>query len=190
MDEATLVQCLEHRLVAMCKGGPGVAEILLESDDCTDCLDRNDQNDLHQDMNKGKKKGNFGQTLKEHVAHRKSVAAAAAAAAGGAAAPRRRLKDLPEGVLSHAQLKNLCPPNTFIWREWTHHAYGGHCPPFGEFSRSWNAHGPRGAGILVLRKLWQQHIALGRDSTCGVRGLMAEQALGEDADSPALILGS
>jgi len=191
ITEEELLDCLEHRVVNLAREEPtGTAELLLESDDCTDCLEKSDQDEVHQDVQKGKRKASdFNNFFKEYVGERKAHTAAKARAAG-VANPRAKARALPAGVLSHAKVKELSPPGSFVWRNFSAGSRGGRLPPLTEMSRSWHTHGQRGAPIMVLRKLWNQYISLGKAASCPIRGLMLEAALEEDAEGPCVFLGS
>ena len=75
--------------------------------------------------------------------------------AAGPVPPLLRVRPVPEGALSQAQVRGLCPPGGHIWQGHVSQCWACHLPPFSGTSHAWGFNSYRGSIIKCLQDLWR-----------------------------------
>lgn len=161
ISESEALEYLGGRLRA--HDDPECVEELLQIDEASNLLHRNDEEDLHREKKKQAADRDSDTTFyREYSAVKKKYRPVAMAPAK----PGRRKKEsgsqvlrVPPGdVIDLASAKELKPPGSFVWRAWSHGAWEGRLPPHKVVRRSWSGGSAGIAFKLLLQVLWDQYL--------------------------------
>lgn len=187
-----VLDIVAKRLAGDCKYNDCVLEEILQLDEAVQCLDKAEEDDVRQEQKKVRAEQSEHKAFLTRFREKRATVvppASKGGRAGGAAARGRgngrggsassssvAALRLPEGDLQQRQVKHLLPPGCSIWRSNLQGSWQGHCPPFRRCSASWHLYGHRFAAVLVLRKLWAQHLEISGGvvpQDCLVEGLFS-----------------
>ena len=173
VTEAEALEIISQRFVRMrTASSAGVAE-LLALDAATDLVDAaQDQRELAKEQKDAEEDNEMAEAFMAEfsLARQRTTEAAPRV-------PARLKPVLPSGAIPQADVRNLVPPGSHIWRNNTGHGWAGHCPPFSRTSAlNSNTGGERESIVTILQLLWRQHLRLrGLPlKQCGVLGLFPE----------------
>lgn len=170
---------------------------IMEIDEAVMCLDKAEEKEVRQQQEAAKSTKAANLVFQERYRVKLvAVQAAQAAAAKAKAKPKAKARaspppdppgPLPQGDLTQAQIKHMCPPGGSVWRANIQGSWMGHYPPMPRISYSWGIYGHRYSAIKLLRSLWESWAVIhGREvpRDCPIEGLF--QAVGE-ADAAAVV---
>ena len=159
----------------------GIVSELLELDEASKLLTREDEEELHKEQKRqhdlAERESDFKQDFKERrKAHR--------ASAKVKPKKQKQLVMPPAEEINHERAKKLLPPDSYIWRAFSANAWQGRCPPANTVSRGWKEN-PGEALRELLVILWEQwcskegvHI-----SDCPMQGLVSDRSAGSSSSS-------
>lgn len=188
VGDEDLLKYLDARLACMAQAESTSASdmAILQSDEGQDCLCKFDKAEYTKEASERKAKQSDSQVFVQHVRKRRTELAQKASASSSSQAGRRQKPAkkaprlaLPPGSLTQAEVKKMSPEGSYVWRNTSSQAWCGKIAPFGDVSRSWLAHGHRGAAVKLLRVLWERAISVGLATECLVQGLYSDSALEE-----------
>ena len=169
---------------------------IMEIDEAVMCLDKAEEKEVRQQQDTAKScKAENLVFQKRYTEKLVAVQAAQAAARPKPKAKARArappapdpVRPLPQGDLTQAQIKHLCPPGGSVWRANVHGSWMGHFPPLPRVSFPWNVYGHRYSAVKLLRNLWESWamihgMVLPRD--CPIVGLFHAEG---EADAAAVV---
>lgn len=141
----------------------GGLSALLDCEEIHWCLDKNDQEDLKQDIEDSKSKQIAKQTYADRY-HEMRLQVSFDLAAKGPKAKKAKKPakparmDVPEHDITQVFAKRFCPPCASIWKSNGDSGWCGHLPPFKRSHYSGVLHSHRRALILQLADLWAKHL--------------------------------
>lgn len=152
-----------------------------ELDDAQELLDHDDQKELKKKADETKSIGTEVALSVKQVARRRE--AIAKSSSSGSAEPaakkrkkqstdelfRRRVK-IPEGPLTQPEVKLLCLPGIYIWRNSAAGAWCAKHPPLKQCCKAWVLYWHRESALMCVQELWKQHAELGYTDRCFVDG--------------------
>ena len=145
------------------KKGDACVEELLQMDEASKLLSREDEDQFDKDKARQQRKAaEEDEVLREYKEARvrlRQAKADQAKAAGVRKGKKPQVRRLPDiSVLDHSTAKTFAPPGAFLWRSFHNEAWCGRVPPRQPVSRGWRkAGGSNEALHSVLVILWRQY---------------------------------
>ena len=182
VDEEVATGILAKRVTRQ-RAGSACVEELLQMDEASKLLTRDDEEKLDKDKAKHKRmqaeeEEVFMEYKEARVRLRQAKAAQAKPGKGkkqkAQHVPVRRLPEM--AVLDHAIAKRFSPPGSLLWRSFHGEAWCGRLPPRPSVTRGWRKYGGSNEALhAVLVEIWKQHCEDEglAESECPVKGVFA-----------------